>query len=100
MPFATISTIGRSGRRGRGRRRRPPPYSVLGFVTAYLASLAVVVLSALFSGIFAIPVYFVTGVFLTRYISNRVRWLKIASSVENVAVAKARTVLTWPISVP
>jgi hypothetical protein len=99
MPFATISSVGARQQRKRGRRR-PRPYGISSFVAAYLASLAATLLSLFLAGPLAIPVYFIVGIALTRFIGNRVRWWKFANNIENVAAAKLRTILTWPLSVP
>ena len=98
MPFATISAVG--SRQQRGRRRRPRPYGVFGFVAAYLLSVAITLLTLVLAGPLAIPAYFIVGMALTRFIGNRVRWWKFANNIENVAAVKFRAILTWPISVP
>ena len=49
---------------------------------------------------FAFFAYFVIGVFLSRFIGERVDWWIITASIKNVAAVKFHTILTWPVSVP
>jgi hypothetical protein len=100
MPLATISTVGSRPRRGAVRGRRPAPYRLSAFVLAYVLALVTVIGALFIGGLLAIPIYFLVGIALSRFISRRVRWWKIANNVENVASVKVHTVLAWPIAVP
>jgi hypothetical protein len=99
MPFATISTAGGRKQRKRGRRQ-PRPYGLFEFTIAYLGSIAAVWLALVLGGPLAIPVYFIVGIALIRFIGNRIRWWKFANDIESVAAVKFRTMLTWPVSIP
>lgn len=91
----------RRRRRDRGRGRIPiQPYQIGEFIGAYLVALFVSIVGVVLLNVLFIPFYFLTGIILTRYISQRVIWNYYIASLADVAHAKTRAWLTWPISVP
>lgn len=89
-------------RRPKGRRRShgPQPYKVMDFIGAYLLALTAFLVSAAISPVLAVFAYVLSGIYLSRFIGDRVDWWIIMASVKNVAAVKLHSIFTWPVSVP
>ncbi|MBS4083725.1 MAG: hypothetical protein KGZ73_09265 [Rhizobiales bacterium] len=77
----------------------PPPYSIAGFIGAYSVAVLINLLALVVFPILLL-VYPITGICLSRYIGRRMVWWNFAASIENVAAAKRKFVLTWPVAMP
>jgi hypothetical protein len=89
-------------RRPKGRRRshRPRKYSVGEFIGAYIRAIAALIVAAAVSPALAVLSYIPIGIYLSRYIDQRVDWWIITASVKNVSIVKLHTIITWPVTVP
>lgn len=89
------------GRKRRTRKSRATTkYNVADIVKSYLISISI-----LFGTIFLYPplalfVYFPIGVYLTRFVSNRVQIWEFAANLDRVYAEKVKFLVLWPISVP
>lgn len=90
----------RPHRKKHSRQRRPEPYRVREFVGAYLLAVLGVSAALSFSPALGVISYFVFGIGLSRYISERVEWWEFSANIHNVAAVKLHTIYSWPVSVP
>ena len=93
--FSAIARLGRTP-----GALRPKPYGVRDLAAVYSVALIlnVAVLVVFFPGIFL--TYPASGVFLSRYIGQRVMWSFVFGTIENVAAAKRNMILRWPVLIP
>lgn len=88
--------------RHRNKRHRPPPrkYRIGEFIRAYAVALAACFAALLVNPVLALIAWPIAGLFVSRFVSQRVTWWLQSDNLANVSSSKLSMVLRWPLAMP